>query len=112
MTEAPAQQMPVVQPEANSRLEQLLASYDDAKSEYEAAEARFKGIKDSIKVELVAAAPGHTKVFVSCEYLSRPLQLSARTEWRVDVKLLKAEGPELYVQYAKQSVSWRLEARR
>lgn len=114
MTQATEQRVPlkVVTPEPESRLEQLLASYDDAKSNYEAAKERFDSIKDSIKAELAEAAPGAEKVEVSSQYLERTLRLSHRLEWRIDSRRLKEEKPELYVKYARQIGSWRLEAKR
>lgn len=121
MTQAPTHQVeqqpvqaptPLVTPAADSRLEQLLASYDEAKSSFDSAKERFDDIKESIKSELAAAAPNSTKVEVASQYLDRPLRMSYRLEWRVDSRRLKEEKPDLYVEYARQIGSWRLEAKR
>lgn len=121
MTQAPAHQVdqqpiqaPIstVTPTVDSRLEQLLASYDEAKSAFEGARERFDGIKDGIKSELATAAPNSEKVEVASQYLDRPLRMSYRLEWRVDTRRLKDEQPATYVEYARQIGSWRLEAKR
>lgn len=93
-----------------SRLEALLAQYDLAKAEAEKAAESLKAITDGIKAELAAAAPeGETDIRVDSPDLAQPLRLSAVTSWRVDATKLKAEAPETYVRYAKQSTAWRLE---
>ena len=95
---------------AGTRLEALLAQYDLAKAEADKATETLKAITDGIKAELAAAAPdGETDIRVNSPDLTRPLRLQAITSWRVDAAKLKAEAPETYVRYAKQSTSWRLE---
>ncbi len=92
------------------RLEQLLAQYDLAKAEAAKAAESLKAITDGIKAELAAVAPGETDIRVDSPDLAKPLRLQAVTSWRVDATKLKAEDPETYVRYAKQSTAWRLEA--
>jgi hypothetical protein len=99
---------PTISPEPDTRLDQLAAEYAALKPLADEYAARLESIKDGIKAELAAAAPGATKVLLACIYLEKPLQLVARTSWRVDMKKLKAEQPETYVRYAVQSTSWSL----
>lgn len=100
--------VPNIKPEPDTRLDQLAAEYAALKPLAEEYAQRLESIKDGIKAELASAAPGATKVLLTCSYLEKPLQLSARTSWRVDMKRLKAEQPETYVRYAVQSTSWSL----
>ena len=99
-----------ITPAPDSRLAQLLAEFEAAKRAAEAAHERLNMIKDGIKAELTAAAPGAEKVRVHSDHLTQPLQLSARTEWRIDARRLKAEDPVTWVRYARRVTSWRLES--
>lgn len=94
----------------DTRLAQLAAQYDLAKAEAAKAAEALKAITDGIKAELANAAPGETDVRLESPELEKPLRLSAVTSWRVDATKLKAEAPETYVRYAKQSTAWRLDA--
>jgi hypothetical protein len=100
----------VVQPEPDSRLAQLCARYDAAKIAADDAAGYLKSITDGIKVELAEAAPGETRVDLVHPALTAPLRLQAKTTWRLDTPRFRAEQPETYVRYAKQSVSWELRA--
>lgn len=100
----------VVTPDADTRLAQLVAQYDMAKAEAAKAEESLKAITDAIKVELINAAPGSEDIRLESPELAKPLRLFAVSSWRVDTKKLKAEAPEVYVRYAKQSTAWQLRA--
>lgn len=95
-------------PEKDSRLEQLLAQYDGAKREAEAADARLKDLTDAIKLELQTAAPEAARVDVRSEVLERPLRLMAVESWHVNATKLKNEAPEIYVRYADKRTVWQL----
>lgn len=110
--DTPAPPAPIVKPAPDSRLEQLVAQFDEAKKLAEKHAARLNELKDAIKSELANAAPGAEKVLLHSDYLDKPLQMSYRTEWRLDSKRLKAEAPRTWVEYAKQGGSWRLEQSR
>lgn len=98
----------VVKPRGRSRLEQFAALYDEAHAEKEAAEKKLKAITDAIKIELTNAAPGETSVDLVSDALIKPLRLLQVTSWRIDTATMKAEEPELYVRFAKQSSTWKL----
>lgn len=100
----------VVQPEADSRLEALVAQYDQAYAASKAATDALKTITDGIKAELAKAAPDQTSIDLTSPLLAKPLRMSAVTSWRIDAKKLKAEQPALYVTYAVQSTAWKLAA--
>jgi hypothetical protein len=104
--------VPDVRPEPDTRLDQLAAEYAALAPLAKEYNDRLNEIKDGIKAELANAAPGATKVLLTSSYLEKPLQLSARSEWRLDSKRLKAEHPATWVEYAKQTTSWRLESAR
>lgn len=98
----------VVAAESGGRLEQLAEAYAVAKPAADAAAAHLEMLTDAIKLELTMAAPGAEQVDFTAPALEVPLRLSARTSWRLDTKRLKAEVPEVYVRYAKQSSYWDL----
>lgn len=97
-----------VLPQPESRLDQLAARHDAARAAAAAAAEQLKAITDAIKAELTTAAPGQPEILLSSPHLARPLQLLAVTAYRLDARRLKAELPETYVRYEKQSTSWRL----
>lgn len=96
--------------EPGSRLESLAEAYAQAKPAADAARARLEEITDALKLALSEAAPGAHKVELTAAALEVPLRMSARTSWRLDANRLKAEVPEIYVQYAKQTNYWDLRA--
>lgn len=106
--EIPPPPRPVVTPEAESRLEQLSARYDDARQRRDAAEAELKEITDGIKAELSTAHPGAPEVLLNSWALAQPLVLQAVASWRLDTKRIKKEHPDVYAAFAKQTTSWRL----
>lgn len=118
MTTQPAELTPTVDPppfvvkaKKRTRLEQLHASYADAKSELDAATETLDAIKAAIKLEMTQAAPeGAEKIELHAPAGSaaRPLRLTYTRTWRFDSKKFKADDPETYVRYAKQTGSWRL----
>jgi hypothetical protein len=97
-----------VQAVAGSRLDALLASYDDLKARADEAAERLKAVTDGIKAELTAATPGAQKIVVNHPALSAPLGLSYVERWDLDTKRMKAEDPATYVRYARKGGSWRL----
>ncbi|PSK96676.1 hypothetical protein CLV30_12558 [Haloactinopolyspora alba] len=99
-----------VQPEPDGRLAQLLGEYDAAKAWADEANARFEAVKDGIKAELAAAAPGVDQVDVASPSLQQPLRLVHVERWSLDSKRMKAEDPESYVRYARKSGTWQLRA--
>lgn len=110
---APPVPVTVVQPEKDSRLEQLLAQYDPAKAAAKAADDRLKAVTDGIKAELCARAPGEMKIDVHSEYLEKgALALRAQFQNRLNTTKLKSELPEIYDQFVTQTSFWKLEARR
>jgi hypothetical protein len=100
--------IPTVTVEPGSRLDDLLALYDQLKAQADEAEQRFETVKNAVKAELAAAAPGAPQVDVAHPALAQPLRLSYVEAWRLDAKRMKAEAPELYVTYAAKSGSWQL----
>lgn len=108
-TPGPAQPT-VVTPEAGSRLEALAQAYALAKPAADAAKLVLDEITDAIKLELTNAAPGALKVDLHAPALEAPLRLAAVTKWGLDTTRFKAEQPETYVQFAKQSTYWVLKA--
>jgi hypothetical protein len=106
----PPAQHAVIAAATGSRLEQLAEAYAHAKPAADEAKARLETITDAIKLELTMAAPGANKVDLNAAALEVPLRLAARTSWRLDSTRLKAEAPELYAQYAKQTSYWELRA--
>lgn len=101
-----------VHPEPNTRLDQLAAEYASLAPLAKEYSDRLEAIKEGIKAELANAAPGATKVRLTSSYLAKPLQLVARSEWRIDSKRLKTEDPVTWVKFAKQLSYWRLEQSR
>jgi len=100
--------MTTIEPTPDTRLHQLAAAYDAAKATADEATERLNEIKDGIKAELVAAAPGEKSVLLKSADLHTPLRLSASVQWRLDSKSLRADLPETYVKYAKQTTIWSL----
>lgn len=100
---------PVIEPKPDSRLEQLVAMYEQAKDEAAAADQRLKMLKDSIKAELVMAAPGSNRILLHSDYLSSPYRLVARSQRRCDTKSLKSVEPAIWERFAYDSTSWYFE---
>lgn len=99
---------PVVRPDPETRLDQLLAEYATVKPLADKYAAQIKAITDGIKSELTTLHPERTEIMVVGDALANPLRLEAVQQWRIDTPRLKAEKPELYVRFAKQSTTWRL----
>lgn len=99
---------PVVRPPADTRLDQLAAEYASLKPLADEYAARLKTIIDGIKSELVTLHPDQREIMLVGTTVAEPLRLEAVTSWRLDTKTFKGAQPELYVQYARQSTSWRL----
>lgn len=104
----PPVQIPVVLATPDSRLEQLLALYAQYKPLVDEYTEKLKAVTDGIKVELTLAAPGHTKIKVDSPELTRPLQLMAVEQTRIDTKALHAEAPEVYAFFARKQTVWQL----
>lgn len=108
-TQRAAQPATQVVPAADSRLEQLHAQYPDLKAAADAATKALADCTTAIKAELTQAAPGETRVELVSPHGPR-LQLSYVERHSFDSKAFKLADPATYVQYAKFSGSWRLEA--
>lgn len=98
----------VVTPQAGTRLEQLHASYEEAKAAKDEAETRLKGITDAIKAEVQQLAPGSERMEIRGDY-GPALSMTYVESWRVDSKRMRAEDPETYVRYAVKQGTWKLE---
>jgi hypothetical protein len=94
-----------------SRLEQLLAVYDDEKAAAAEAAERFKAVTDALKAEMAAAVPPGTEdmTLIGAAHLPR-LRLSWRRPWRFDSDKFREENPYLFVKYSKQGGHWELRA--
>jgi hypothetical protein len=92
-----------------TRLEELLAGYESAKAAFEDARARFEAVTAALKNEMASSAPEGSKDIALSGTPGLPrLRLRWKTSWRCDVKKFRAERPELYVKYEKQSGTWEL----
>lgn len=98
----------IVTPEPDSRLEQLLARYDDVSDRHAALDEELKALKDGIKNEMFqlaarTAAPDAeiTRIHVRSSYLRAPLVLSSSRPWRLS-KDFKDDQPDIYWRYAEQ----------
>jgi predicted phage-related endonuclease len=100
-TTPPSVQVPIP-PE--SRLEQLLAIYEDLKPKADEINNRLKIITDSIKAELITAAPLAQRIDIA----GHPLYMVWMERWSLDTKRMKIEIPELYAAYARKSSTWYL----
>ena len=99
---------PVVRPEPDTRLDQLLAEYAALKPQADEYAARLKTVSDGIKAELVERHPDQREILAAGSAGTTPLRLEAVVQWRLDTTKLKAARPEIYAAYARQSTSWRL----
>lgn len=106
MTEA------IITAQPGSRLGELAEMYAMLKPQAEEVKNRLEEVVNAIKLELNTAAPDSHRVQLQSPALTAPLELSARTAWKLDSKKLKAEAPALYVQYAVQTTYWELRAAR
>ena len=89
-----------------SRLEQLQASYADAKAAASAADDKLRAIVDAIKVELTRlAAEGSDNIQLAAG-AGPALRLSYVERWTFDSRRFKAVDPENWVRYAKKGGSW------
>lgn len=94
----------------DTRLHQLVYEYATAKARADAANERLNTLKTSIKAELAATAPTSAHIAVGGPQLDTTLTMRWVESWRLDVTRMKAEAPELYVQYAKKGGHWELRA--
>ena len=91
-----------------SDLASLVDAYAEAKEAEAAAQDRVKDLRDSLlvayaeRVDFPEAGPS------PLEGSTHRVIVSTSTAWRLDSTRLKAEHPELYAAYAKQSQSTRL----
>lgn len=100
----------MVRPDPESRLDQLTARYDQVKAQEKEAKAAAEEITTAIKAELARLQPGATEVLLSSPHLAAPLQLQAVSRWTFDSRKCKAEHPQIYAAFARQSTSWTLRA--
>lgn len=107
-----------------TRLAQLLALYDHAKSEFDAAEARFETLKSAIKSTAITEAYVSGQLVTDAEQqayhgdriiidapgvLSRPLVVKHAITRRVDAKALRTDLPDIAQRYTKESPSWSIQ---
>lgn len=95
------------------RLATLVAMYEAAKRNADAAAESLKTITDGIKAETSAAVPGGTDFTITSRDLEHPLTLRYVTSQRLDTKALKAMlTPEQYTSLTKTSGAWTLKRKR
>jgi hypothetical protein len=99
---------PVVRPEPDTRLDQLVAEYHSLKPLADEYRTRLETIKSGIKAELHGLHPDREEILLIGSTVPDPLRLQAVSKWTLDTKTLKKERPELWVRFAKQSTSWEL----
>lgn len=92
---------------SDERLAQLHSLYADLRAKSDAAAKELKVVTDAIKVELTSRDAEARRFTLVGEH-GPALALTYSTRWTLDSKRMKAEHPELYVQFAKQSGSWSL----
>lgn len=111
-TSSPARSEDVVNPEPDSRLDQLTAEYAQLLEKVE----RFDEIKAAIKMELAKlVTPEATSILLSSPHLAKPLRLKyVPGGWQIDTKAIKAAVPEtVWMPWAKQKQGyWELRAAR
>lgn len=108
--EAPPVPIPVLVPEPESRLDQLMAQIDPAKAATAAAQEREKEITDAIKAEAERLTPpGAPAVIIRSPHAALPWKFGPRESWTLDSKGLKKADPAMWVRWAKKTVSWRLD---
>jgi hypothetical protein len=94
-----------------SRLEELHASYDIVKAQYEDAKARYDALTAALKNEMAATAPaGSTDITLTGAPGLPRLRLRWLRPYRFDSKRFKADNPYLYVQYEKRGGHYDLRA--
>jgi hypothetical protein len=88
-----------------SDLAALVDAYAEAKELEAAASDRVKDLRDS----LLVAVAGHAEDDVDVlEGTRHNITVSTSSGWRLDSTKLKAEQPEIYAAFAKQTSSTRL----
>lgn len=120
MTAQPTEQ-PVIEPAPHvvnlasvraERLADLHARYADAKANADAANEALDALKSALKAELAQTAAltgGEGATRIDLIGPDGPaLRLTYVESWRIDSRRLKAQDPETWVRYAKQSGSWAL----
>lgn len=94
-----------------SRLEELLASYDSLKAQFEDAKARYEALTSALKNEMAATAPSGTTDITLAGAPGLPrLRMRWLRPWRFQPKQFLADYPQLYVQYEKQGGQWDMRA--
>lgn len=99
---------PVVRPDADTRLDQLVAEYHSLKPLADEYAERLETIKTGIKAELRGLHPDRTEILLIGSTTGDPLRLEAVTKWGLDTRKLKETEPETYARFARQSTSWYL----
>lgn len=91
---------------------QIHAMYVQAKAQADEAVERADLLKAALKSNLAAMDPEATRVTLRTRGVDQSLVLRAQTSTTVDTKKLKAEKPHIWAEFARESVSWRLEFER
>lgn len=93
----------------NSKLEQLLLMYDEAKATADAATARAEDLKASIKAALGAVAPeGTTRISADAPALGLAYEMKWIEKTDLDTKRMKVEDPVTYAKWARKGGYWEL----
>src|SRR5690348_12182910 len=105
-TTAPDKPTMVITPLPGSLLEDLLSQEHAAEAAAKEAADRLKSTRDQIKAELTQAHPG-IGLFRIAGSPHRPAKnLTWVSTVRLNTKRLKAEQPEVYVEYAEFGGNW------
>jgi hypothetical protein len=92
-----------------SRLEQLLASYENVKAAAEEAKSRQDALTDALKAEMTGAVPEGTQEIILSGPPGLPaLRMTWKQPYRFDVKRFRDEHPALYVRYETRGGHWDL----
>lgn len=102
-----------VDPSSHPRLADVLATFDEVKDAYSAAQAEAERLKkvyevkrDMIVAEAHALDPTAQGFEVANAALDRPLRVSWVPQTRIDTKRLEAERPEIAEYYKVKSGYW------
>ncbi len=98
----------LVNPEPESRLDQLTARLETAKEKAKRAKAEEDELTTAIKAELSRLHPGAKEILLHSAHLKTPWLLKQVTTVRFDSTGCRKTHPEVYSAFAKFSTVWRL----
>ena len=96
--------MTAPEPDDDPELDQLVAEY----ARLEPLVERFGEIKEALKIKLTGLYPGQKTISYTHPALTAPMRLVYISRWGLDTGRMKAESPETYARFAKQSGRWEL----